>query len=55
MEHHGRVAKIVLNRPKALNAMTAEMGDELTSIIEELSTKLDSVRTIVRVLFIYQH
>ncbi len=41
----GRVARIILNRPHADNAITTEMGALLTEVVEEIA-----VRTAVRVV-----
>ena len=46
-ESDGRVAIVTLNRPHADNAITTEMGDRLTEIVETIA-----VRTAVRVVIL---
>jgi len=41
------VVKITLNRPMVLNAMTAEMGDQLGDIVDDIATKYASVGAVV--------
>lgn len=36
IEHHGKVALITLNRPKALNALCAQLMSELTTALSEI-------------------
>jgi enoyl-CoA hydratase/carnithine racemase len=43
----GRVARITLNRPHADNAITTEMGAQLTEVVEDIA-----VRTAVRVVIL---
>jgi 2-(1,2-epoxy-1,2-dihydrophenyl)acetyl-CoA isomerase len=40
------IAKITLNRPEALNAMSVEMADELTKVFHELNARAD-IRAVI--------
>jgi len=47
LEQHGRVMQIRLNRPKVLNAMTAELGDAFAAAVEEVAAMGTDVGAVV--------